>query len=149
MFDKYFTLQDAEELLPIVERHMEAIRASKKTLDACDAEFSSLVQRIGLHGGVLVNLEEWSPKRVLREAVVEKIAEEVEALENLGVLVKDFNLGLVDFPSHVGEDEVLLCWKCGESHIHHWHRTTEGYLNRKPLSVDPPPPSSKEKKSIQ
>lgn len=149
MFDKYFTLQEAEELLPTVEQGVEAIRSSKQALDACEAEFSALAKKIVEQGGLIVDLDQWSPKRVLREAVAGKIVEEVEKLEALGVLIKDFDMGLVDFPSRLGEEEVLLCWKSGEPRIQHWHRTTEGYANRKPLAAGSPPPSPQDKKSVQ
>lgn len=149
MFDKYFTPQEAEELLPAVERLTESIRSAKRTLDAYDKEFSALAQKINDRGGMMVNLDEWSGKRLLRESVANKMAEEVGSLQGLGVIPKDFEMGLVDFPSLLGDEEVFLCWKSGEAQIQFWHRTTEGYLKRKPLAAMSLPSSSKSKKSVQ
>lgn len=149
MFDKYFTLQEAEALIPTVERITDSIRNTKKTLDACDEEFAALDKRITASGGLWVSLNDWTSKRLLRETAASKIAEEVAALQGLGVLMKDPEMALVDFPSHLEGEEVFLCWKSGEQKIQYWHRTTEGYVSRKPLTPNTLPSPPDEKKSVQ
>jgi hypothetical protein len=149
MFERYFTPQEAEDLIPTVERATESIRTAKRVLDACDEEFSTLAKKINTQGGTLVDLDAWSSKRLLREAAGSTLAEEIQKLQDLGVQLKDFELGLVDYPTLLGEEEVLLCWKLGEAQIQFWHRTTEGYANRRPLIAGAPPPSSKGDKSVQ
>ena len=52
----------------------------------------------------------------------------------IGALVKDLEMGLVDFPCHVEGSTVLLCWKLGEQRITHWHGTGEGFAGRKPIT---------------
>ena len=47
--------------------------------------------------------------------------------------MKDLEMGLVDFPSLRGGQEIYLCWKLGEERIQYWHGLTEGYAGRKPL----------------
>jgi hypothetical protein len=51
------------------------------------------------------------------------------------VLVKDIDVGLVDFPVRRGDETVLLCWKVGEDRIRFWHGLEEGYAGRKPLPL--------------
>ena len=51
----------------------------------------------------------------------------------LGVLVKDLDRGLVDFPALRDGEEVLLCWQVGEGEIAYWHGLEEGFAGRKPL----------------
>jgi hypothetical protein len=64
------------------------------------------------------------------------VTQAAERLERLGVLVKDLDTGLVDFPAlHEGE-EVLLCWQLGEDEVAHWHGVDEGFAGRKPLPLD-------------
>jgi hypothetical protein len=49
------------------------------------------------------------------------------------VQVKDLDIGLLDFPCEVEGRTLLLCWKLGEKGIAHWHGTSEGFANRKPI----------------
>jgi len=64
------------------------------------------------------------------------VTQAAEQLERLGVLVKDLDTGLVDFPAlHEGE-EVLLCWQLGEDEVAYWHGVDEGFAGRKPLPLD-------------
>jgi hypothetical protein len=61
----------------------------------------------------------------------------VVQLERLGVIVKDADRGLVDFPAlRESGEEVLLCWQVGEDEIAYWHGLEEGFAGRKPLPLD-------------
>lgn len=60
----------------------------------------------------------------------------VERLEDLGVVVKDLDLGLLDFPARRGSSEVLLCWHVGEDAVEYWHSLEDGYAGRKPIDWD-------------
>jgi hypothetical protein len=51
----------------------------------------------------------------------------------MGVLVKDLDIGLIDFLTHYQGREVCLCWKLGEERIRFWHGTGEGFAGRKPI----------------
>jgi hypothetical protein len=65
------------------------------------------------------------------------MAEAAERLEELGVIVKDADRGLVDFPAlRENGEEVLLCWQVGEEEIAFWHGVEEGFAGRKPLDAD-------------
>lgn len=57
----------------------------------------------------------------------------VARLEELGGVLKDLDMGLVDFPTVAGGSEVYLCWRFGEDGVHYWHGLNEGYAGRKPL----------------
>jgi len=57
----------------------------------------------------------------------------VAELDELGVQVKDLDLGLVDFPSRRAGEPVLLCWHVGEERVAYWHGVDEGFAGRKPL----------------
>ncbi len=149
MIEKYFTPREAEELIPALEPLTEAIRTTKRTLDAYDSEFATLEKKIQAAGGMWVDLEPWAAKRVQRETAATHLADEIAKLQAMGVFLKDFEMGLVDFPSLMGEEEILLCWKSGESQIRFWHRPTEGYVNRKPLTADSLPSSNSPKNQVQ
>jgi hypothetical protein len=60
-------------------------------------------------------------------------SERVAELEDLGVVVKDLDLGLLDFLSLRDGEEVELCWRVGEDAVEHWHELGEGFRGRKPI----------------
>lgn len=66
------------------------------------------------------------------DALVE-IQELTTRVEGLGVLVKDYAMGLIDFPSLRDGQEVYLCWKIGEPSVAHWHEIEGGFTSRKPV----------------
>jgi hypothetical protein len=57
----------------------------------------------------------------------------LEGLDAIGVLVKDVDAGLVDFPSVRDGREVFLCWQLGEEELAWWHTIEDGFRGRRPL----------------
>ncbi|HTU83618.1 MAG TPA: DUF2203 domain-containing protein [Candidatus Acidoferrales bacterium] len=55
----------------------------------------------------------------------------IHRIESLGCVVKDIDLGLIDFPSVRDGEPVYLCWKVGEPSVSHWHGTAEGFAARR------------------
>jgi len=62
-----------------------------------------------------------------------EIARLIYRIESYGCVVKDIDLGLVDFPSMLGDEPIYLCWKLGEPKIAYWHGLDEGFSSRQPL----------------
>jgi hypothetical protein len=60
----------------------------------------------------------------------------VEEVQEMGCLVKDLDMGLVDFPTTFRGEEVYLCWKLGEEEIAFWHGVDEGFRGRKAIDRD-------------
>jgi hypothetical protein len=54
-------------------------------------------------------------------------------IESLGCIVKDIDLGLVDFPAMRQDEPIYLCWKFGEPSVAYWHGIEAGFASRKPL----------------
>ena len=54
-------------------------------------------------------------------------------IQNLGCLLKDMEMGLIDFCGLIDDTEILFCWQLGEPRVAYWHKTSEGFANRKPL----------------
>jgi hypothetical protein len=54
-------------------------------------------------------------------------------IESFGCVVKDIDLGLIDFPAVRDEEPIYLCWKLGEPRVAYWHGVDEGFSSRKPL----------------
>jgi hypothetical protein len=59
----------------------------------------------------------------------------INRIEAHGCVVKDLDLGLLDFPSLRDGRPVYLCWKAGEPELHFWHTTDESFSDRKPLDA--------------
>lgn len=66
--------------------------------------------------------------------LVEALREQIEAIQETGCVIKDIEVGLVDWPAlHQGR-EVLLCWKYGEPEVAFWHELNTGFAGRRPVS---------------
>jgi hypothetical protein len=57
----------------------------------------------------------------------------IHRIEAFGCIVKDIDLGLLDFPAMREGVQVYLCWKAGETRVHYWHGVDEGFASRRPL----------------
>jgi len=66
-------------------------------------------------------------------SAMEKLESEVKKLEELGCVLRDMSIGLVDFPAVRLGERVWLCWKLGEEHVTFWHTRHEGFAGRKPV----------------
>ena len=78
------------------------------------------------------------PVRALKRELLERIGTYQEGwaeVEELGAVLKDPRLGLVDFYGHVEGKAVWLCWKFGEEEIAHYHALDEGFSARKPIGA--------------
>ena len=67
--------------------------------------------------------------------LLECAQKELDKIIQTGGLIKDLEIGLVDF-YHISEleEEIFLCWKYGEKKIRYWHQVHEGFSGRKPLN---------------
>jgi hypothetical protein len=135
MARRHFTPDEANELLSEVRPIAEELVAQRRAFAVTTARLARLSSRIAGNGG---DFDPQEP-RALQEQLEEErtaVARCVERLARLGVLVKDLDRGLVDFPAlHAGE-EVLLCWQVGEDEVAYWHGLEEGFAGRKDLPFD-------------
>jgi hypothetical protein len=135
MAARYFTPEEANALLADVRPVAERLVAHRRAMAVMAARRARYVQRIAGNGGDFDPQEQ----RTLEEEFEREgaaVAACVAQLEDLGVLVKDLDRGLVDFPALRDGEEVLLCWEVGEDEIAFWHGVDEGFAGRKPLPLD-------------
>jgi hypothetical protein len=132
MAERHFTPEEANALLDQVRPVAEALVAHRRAFTVSAARRARLTARISGNGG---DLDPQEPRELDEELEqeAEAVARAVKQLEQLGVLVKDLDRGLVDFPALRGDEEVLLCWQVGEPEIAYWHGVEEGFAGRKPL----------------
>lgn len=133
---RYFTLPQAEQLLPEVESAIRDAISSKNDLEQAEAEWQAFSSRIMLLGGVRVDHSQVSDLKSRRQSSAGRLKEAVEKIQEYGCLLKDLDVGLIDFPTLLRGEEVYLCWKLGETGISFWHGVTEGFGGRKPIDQD-------------
>ena len=89
-----------------------------------------------MSGGAQVDREKVTKLVAGRAASATILKQEMAAIEEMGVQVKDLEVGLIDFPTLFRGEEVLLCWRFGEDRIEHWHGLTEGFRGRRPIDEE-------------
>jgi len=130
---RLFTLTEAERACHELEPYLiEAIDARKK-LSVLEQDLMAVSTRILMMGGVLVPYAKLAEKRREQQSLAEVMKSNLEKILSVGCLIKDLDMGLLDFPAIVNNQEVYLCWKLGENRIRYYHRQDEGYSGRKPL----------------
>jgi hypothetical protein len=133
---RYFTLQQAEELLPAVANAMQEIASLKAMLDEASADLRAEATRIMMTGGAVVRAGAVASARGRAQSLTPRLEEAVESVQRGGCIVKDLDEGLVDFPTLYRGQEVYMCWKSGEAGITFWHGLEEGFRGRKPIDDD-------------
>ncbi|MGA9884909.1 MAG: DUF2203 domain-containing protein [Candidatus Acidiferrales bacterium] len=130
---KFFSLTEAESLRTQLEPLLiEAIEARRKIEDV-DEKLGELAERIQRSGGMLVPYEQAAKWRREHNHFADTIRNAVERIHATGCVVKDIEVGLLDFPSRVNGQEVFLCWRLGEDRIRFYHGMDEGFSGRKPI----------------
>lgn len=132
--EKIFSVEEAEKLIPQLEKIVQSLMENKKNAMAIGEELLKLQDQIRSGEAASENnAAELLNKQTELEFMIHIINENLESIESLGCQPKDLDIGLVDFPTYIEGEEVLLCWKYGEKAIHYYHGLYEGFAGRKPL----------------
>jgi hypothetical protein len=123
--ERVFSLAEATELLPLLSSRFTAIRQAKGILIRTADEVKKASANAQYGGGSTVGS--------LYVQALHDISANLQAIHELGVVVKDVNMGLCDFPFLLDGRVVYLCWKFGEAKIRWWHEISLGYKDRHPL----------------
>jgi hypothetical protein len=133
MSSRTFTLDEAQDLLPVLESLLRTAIEAKQAIESVEAEFHALQQQIHLRGGMSLNVVHMASRRAQRDKALQRAKDAMGEIDAIGVQVKDLDIGLLDFPCEVDGQLILLCWKLGEKAISHWHGVSEGFAGRKPV----------------
>jgi hypothetical protein len=133
MSSRTFTLDEAQELLPVLESLLRTAIDGKKLIESVDAEFQEIAKKVFVRGGMSLNVVYLARRKAEREKAVQRVKDAMAEIDAIGVQVKDLDIGLLDFPCSVDGQIVLLCWKLGEKPITHWHGVSEGFAGRTPV----------------
>ena len=134
MSSRTFTLDEAQDLLSVLESLLRKALDGKKLIESVDAEMQAVAHRVFLNGGMSLNIVPLARRKAEREKTFQRVKDAMDEIAAMGVQVKDLDIGLLDFPCEVDGQIVLLCWKLGEKSITHWHGVAEGFAGRKPVN---------------
>jgi hypothetical protein len=122
--DRHFTAEEANGLLPRIEPLLRRLREARDRLT--DAELhEALSEAAPANGG-------GGPGRTVGEAFLE-VRDLLAELAEIGVVLRDIDRGLVDFPAVFDDREVYLCWQLDEDEVAYWHDLESGFGGRQPL----------------
>ena len=124
---RYFTLSEANQALTIIYPLMDEIQAIRQKILINQPEAWTAIEKSVGNGG----------SRALSAIVqdFERLDALVHRILDTGVLIKDINIGLLDFPALKDGREVYLCWQYGEGDIAYWHEVEAGYSGRQPIDT--------------
>jgi hypothetical protein len=129
---RLFTPAEANSALVEVRPAAELLVALRTRMrELVDAQ-SSLVTAIGGNGGGYA-ASDLNAAQLELEQLDKRSVDILERLDALGVVVKDPDVGLFDFPALREGVEVELCWQIDEASVSHWHELDAGYAGRKPI----------------
>jgi hypothetical protein len=133
---RYFTLAEAERLVPEVGSAIREAISLKAAYKEAEDELQAIGTRITLLGGASVDRGKLLGLRKRRDSAAQRLTETIQQIQASGCLVKDLDIGLIDFPTLYRGREVYLCWKLGEPRISFWHGIDEGFRGRKSIDQE-------------
>jgi hypothetical protein len=122
--DRHFTREEAQALLPVLGPLLEALRDAKDSLTDAEAHSVLAEASAGNGGGI--------EGRQVGEAFL-RVRGMLGELTERGIVVRDIDRGLIDFPAILEGGEAYLCWRLGENTVGYWHGLDEGFAGRRPL----------------
>ena len=123
---KHFTVEEANRLIPQMKVIIEQLRQGRHRLQKHRTTAEAISQQAGGNGG-------GSEAGAYLSDYSQTFGHGLARLQAMGVLLKDVERGLIDFPHWREGREVYLCWQYGEARIDYWHETDSGYSGRQPL----------------
>jgi hypothetical protein len=125
---RHYTIEQANALVPEVRAVLLQLAVEQRRLDAAHADMH---RRLASNGD-----PDAAADASRSEAEVAGIGEGmrnlIAHLEELGVQLRDADMGLVDFPGERDGEPVWLCWRLADATVGFWHRLDEGYATRRP-----------------
>jgi hypothetical protein len=121
---RHYSPEEANALLGLIGRTMRELRDASRRLSAHGLD-TDLALRAETSGGA------WPGRDRAEAAVVLSLG--FERLEELDVVVRDLERGIVDFPAVIVGREVYLCWQVDEPEVGHWHGLESGFASRRPV----------------
>jgi hypothetical protein len=124
-FRKLFTVKEANDLLPRLRELLDDLALHRDAMREKAAYLEPILGAVNANGGGRGGSEYGVEAYRLYLAIAR--------IRELGVLLKDLDMGLLDFPHERDGRVVFLCWHPPEERIGYWHEIEAGYAGRQPL----------------
>ncbi len=121
---RHYSVEQANAALPFVSERIERLRDARSRLGDEEAR-AALSEAAPQNGG-------GEPGRHVSAAFLD-LRSALTELQEMEVVLRDLERGLIDFPSMRDGREIYLCWEEGEAEVGFWHDTDSGYGGREPL----------------
>jgi hypothetical protein len=122
---QYFTVEEANAALAMLKPLVAEILHIRQNVLGRQPEVWPVIEKSAGNGG--------SKAASLLALDFERLDKMVHQIQDMGVILKDINSGLLDFPAWRNNHEVYLCWKFGEANVAFWHEIDAGFAGRQPL----------------
>jgi hypothetical protein len=120
--DRLYTLEEANAQLPDLRERLPRLRVAR---DGLIAASERIKEAVASDGGGVAEAGWFTHQQTLKT--------ELEHLAERGILLRDPEIGLIDFPAERGGRPVYLCWRLGEDQVAWYHEANAGFGSRKPL----------------
>jgi hypothetical protein len=120
--DRLYTLEEANAELPDLRERLPRLRVAR---DGLIAASERIKEAVASDGGGVAEAGWFTHQQTLKT--------ELEHLAARGILLRDPEVGLIDFPAERGGRPVYLCWRLGEDRVAWYHEANAGFGSRKPL----------------
>ncbi len=124
-FRKLFTVEEADALLPKLKELLEEVAIHRDAMREKTPRMEPIIASTLTNGGGKIGSEYGVEAYKLYSAI--------ERVRELGVVLKDLDMGLLDFPHERDGRVVFLCWRPPEERIEYWHEINAGYAGRQPI----------------
>jgi hypothetical protein len=124
LHERHFTVEQANASLASVKPLLQKLRDARDMLTDEEAH-AALVDAAPTNGGGEAGTQVGEAFLEVRRLLV--------LLQEAGIVVRDIDRGLIDFPTIIDDREVYLCWELGEDEVGWWHELDAGYRGREPL----------------
>ncbi len=128
----YFTVDEANRKIPWLEAQLQAIDSLGKNIERLKLDLDNLLRKSSSNGHGNTN-QDVANNRKETDAAVDRLRDLAQEISSSGIILRDPERGLVDFPMLWEDREVYLCWVLGESSIQFWHEIDTGFAGRQPL----------------
>ncbi len=129
---RFFTLEEANRQVPWLAEQVRRIAEARDDMARLRSDLEAIVKKSHSNGHTEVN-QELAAKRRETEGVADRLGQLSQEVADRGIILRDPDSGLADFPSLRDGREVCLCWLAGEERIGFWHEVDTGFAGRQPL----------------
>jgi hypothetical protein len=132
---RYYAIDEANTLLPDVDRILGALRDQREELIEARDRALTLTPEDG--AATPDAAEQLRLIRLRMQGLIDQMQAGVARLVELDITLRDIKTGLIDFPALLSGRPIWLCWRLGEAEVGHWHAHDEGFDRRRPLDELP------------